>query len=338
MHRTDKIKNFIKKQVVNNPSNIVAMTASHFSVSRTTVLRHMQTLIDQGEIIKTGTTKQVCYTHPNTLNRLFTFDLNNTFDESIIFNQYLKKPITKYSSKACLDLCECTVTKILNNAKDHSKGKIVKLAFEIDEKNIHLSCHDNGTGVFKNLQQHFDFPDARTTLLELSKGKLTSDPVNHTGEGLFFSARAMDIFTLSANGFTFLRDNTVTDWTLFEEKTEPGTKLKMSIARNTSRSLNELFIEYQDDDSFAFSKTEVHIALAQEHGQRLISRSQAKRVVSNLEKFNVVTLDFKHVSLVGQGFVDQVFCVFQNANPAIQLNCINTNDDVAFMIKRSLNH
>ena len=106
MHRTDKIKNFIKKHVVNSPSNIVAMTTSHFSVSRTTVLRHMQTLIDQGEIIKTGTTKQVCYTQPDTLNQLFTFNLNNTFDESIIFNQYLKNPITKYSSKACLDLCE----------------------------------------------------------------------------------------------------------------------------------------------------------------------------------------------------------------------------------------
>ena len=52
MHRTDKIKNFIKKHIVNTPSNIVAMTASHFSVSRTTVLRHMQSLIDQGEIIK----------------------------------------------------------------------------------------------------------------------------------------------------------------------------------------------------------------------------------------------------------------------------------------------
>ena len=98
-----------------------------------------------------GTTKQVRYTQPNNLKQLFSFDLNNTFDESIVFNQYLKKPITQYSSKACLDLYEYTVTKILNNAKDHSKGTVVKLAFEIDEKNIHLSYHDNGIGVFKNL-------------------------------------------------------------------------------------------------------------------------------------------------------------------------------------------
>ena len=87
----------------------------------------------------------------------------------------------------------------------------MKLALEIDEKNIHISCHDNGIGIFKNLQQYFYFLDARTTLLELSKGELTSDPVNHIGEGLFFCARAMDLFTSSANGFTFLRDNTLTD-------------------------------------------------------------------------------------------------------------------------------
>jgi len=40
-----------------------------------------------------------------------------------------------------------------------------------------------------------------------------------------------------------------------------------------------------------------------------VSRSQAKRLLMGLEKFNTIILDFKGVVSVGQAFVDQVFRV-----------------------------
>ena len=100
--------------------------------------------------------------------------------------------------------------------------------------------------------------------------------------------------------------------------------------------MRAVFLDYQDDDSLQFSKTEVIIELAREHGQRLISRSQAKRVVANLDKFKQTTFDFKGVTIVGQGFVDQLFRVFQQQYPEIILNYINANDDVNFMIRRGI--
>ena len=336
MNQAEKIRQFIIKSIKKHPTDIVTVTAECFSVSRTTVLRHIQTLVNQGKVIKTGTTKQIYYTPASALNQSFTFTLNNAFAEYPLFDEYASPIIQKYGNTFCFDICEYILTEILNNAKDHSRGKTVKLSFSIDDKNMHFVCKDNGVGVFLNLQQALGFPDTRTTMLELSKGKLTSDTANHTGEGLFFSARAADIFKLSANGFSFLRDNTVGDWSLYEDKTEPGTTIAFSIERQTSRSLKDLFIAYQDDESLAFSKTEVLIALAKEHGQRLISRSQAKRVVSNLDQFNHVTFDFNNVTIVGQGFVDQLFRVFKNAHPNIEFNYINANDDVTFMIKRSI--
>jgi STAS-like domain of unknown function (DUF4325) len=68
----------------------------------------------------------------------------------------------------------------------------------------------------------------------------------------------------------------------------------------------------------------------------MISRSQAKRILTGLEKFKYVTLDFKGVRLVGQGFADEVFRVFKNRYPDIQIDYINANDDVKFMIERSI--
>lgn len=80
---------------------------------------------------------------------------------------------------------------------------------------------------------------------------------------------------------------------------------------------------------------EVKIELAKFHGERLIARSQAKRIVRNLDKFHHVLLDFKDVVAVGQGFVDEIFRVYTNQHPGIQFDICNANEDVTFMIERS---
>ncbi len=71
-------------------------------------------------------------------------------------------------------------------------------------------------------------------------------------------------------------------------------------------------------------------------GDRLISRSQAKRLTSGFERFVDITLDFDRVEAVGQGFVDELFRVYQQAHPEIRFHYINANENVEFMIKRGL--
>ena len=124
------------------------------------------------------------------------------------------------------------------------------------------------------------------------------------------------------------------DWSFYETKTKTGTQVDWVIHRNTDRHLQAVFKAYQDDDTQQFTKTEVIIELAKEHGQRLISRSQAKRVAAQLEWFKEVTFDFKGITAVGQGFVDQLFRVFQQQHPGIKLRYIHANEDVTYMIQR----
>jgi STAS-like domain of unknown function (DUF4325) len=81
---------------------------------------------------------------------------------------------------------------------------------------------------------------------------------------------------------------------------------------------------------------EILVSLRTLGSERYISRSQAKGILQNFEKFEIITLDFKGVSTVGQGFVDEVFRVYQNKHPQIKINYINANEDVLFMINRGL--
>ena len=75
--------------------------------------------------------------------------------------------------------------------------------------------------------------------------------------------------------------------------------------------------------------------LAEEYlGEHLISRSIARRILSNIEKFKVIFLDFDGVKTIGQAFADEIFRVFRNKHKEITILPINVDEEVKFMIKR----
>ena len=78
------------------------------------------------------------------------------------------------------------------------------------------------------------------------------------------------------------------------------------------------------------------IKLAQYGDGSLVSRSQAKRILSRFERFKTVVLDFTDVPFIGQAFADQIFRVFQNEHPEIELIPANTSPLVEGVIRRVL--
>ena len=61
-------------------------------------------------------------------------------------------------------------------------------------------------------------------------------------------------------------------------------------------------------------------------GEHLISRSIARRILSNIEKFKVIFLDFNRVKTIGQAFSDEIFRVFENKHKEITILLINMNE------------
>ena len=114
-----------------------------------------------------------------------------------------------------------------------------------------------------------------------------------------------------------------------------GTSVFFVLDKNTERTILQVFQEYTNDD-YIFDKTTITVHLAKEYmGELFISRSQARRILLNAEKFRVIFLDFSEVDTIGQAFADEIFRVYKNKNPGIQIIPINTNAEVEFMIKRS---
>lgn len=70
-------------------------------------------------------------------------------------------------------------------------------------------------------------------------------------------------------------------------------------------------------------------------GASFIARSAAKRLLRDLDRFRHVILDFAGVEAVGQGFADEVFRVWANDHPEIEITAENMSKPVAFMIERA---
>ena len=82
-------------------------------------------------------------------------------------------------------------------------------------------------------------------------------------------------------------------------------------------------------------ENKIIVHLVEEYlGEHLISRSIARRILSNIEKFKVIFLDFNGVKTIGQAFADEIFRVFRNKHKEITILPINVNEKVKFMIKR----
>ena len=96
-----------------------------------------------------------------------------------------------------------------------------------------------------------------------------------------------------------------------------------------------MFDSVSSGDDDAFTKTVVPVRLAQYGDERLVSRSQAKRLLAGVDKFRVVVFDFSGVEAVGQAFADEVFRVFKKQHPEMQIMSLNASKDVAQMISRA---
>lgn len=82
-------------------------------------------------------------------------------------------------------------------------------------------------------------------------------------------------------------------------------------------------------------ENKIIVHLVEEYlGEQLISHSIARRILSNIEKFKIVFLDFNGVKTIGQAFADEIFRVFRNKHKEITILPINMNEEVKFMIKR----
>ena len=182
--------------------------------------------MNEGQIEAEGTTKNKTYRLRELVNESFLLETEN-LQEDVVWSDRVK-PLLKNVKDNVLTICAHGFTEILNNAIDHSQSAMVAVLVQRNAARVRLVISDRGVGIFTNIQQKCGLEDIHHAILELAKGKLTTDPEKHSGEGIFFTSRMFDFFVITADNIRFIRgfDH---DW-LFDraiETQDNGTAVSM---------------------------------------------------------------------------------------------------------------
>ena len=334
--RSEDIERALLREVDAHPRDLVRVVADSMRLSRTAVAARARVLVEAGFLEKEGTTRPTYRRGPNRRAE-FRHALADLQEDRVWSRDVA--PLLRGLSANVLDICHHAVTEMVNNTIDHSEGSEVRIEVVVKEGRVELSVVDDGIGIFRKITRALALPDERLALLELSKGKLTTDPKRHSGEGVFFTSRMFDHFEIESGGLVFDHDATEPDDILLdidETADVGGTAVRMAIAADSPRTARQIFDAFSSGpDEYAFAKTVVPVRLAKVGDENLISRSQAKRLLLRVDRFRCVMLDFEGVTTIGQAFADEIFRVFSNEHPEVELVAIHAVPEVQQMIRRA---
>lgn len=334
--RFEELVRTVTADVAEHPRDLTRHYADRLGVSRVAANKYIQRLEREGWIARSGPS-----THPvfspgfkRSVARLYALP---GLEEHVVWEKDFKPCLSLAPN--ILSIVSHGFTEMLNNAIDHSAGKSVFVRASQDESSLRIIISDDGVGIFAKITAALELPDMRQALFELAKGKLTTDPSKHTGEGVFFTSRMFDTFEISANGLQFNHDaGSPHDWLQDAAGIFPGgTAVYMRIALTSARTAAEIYARFTGaPEDYDFSKTIVPMKLARFGDEQLVSRSQAKRLIARFDRFRTVILDFSEVQEIGQAFADELFRVYGSAHREVELLPKNMTEQVEKMWLRAV--
>lgn len=326
---------FIIQNLGAHPRDIVRVTSEKFGCSRQAVHKHLQRLITEGFLTSEGQTRNKIYQLAPLGKWSKRYELTSGLVESAVWSEDIK-PLLGQLPENVLSIWHYGFTEMLNNVIDHSGAQTVRISLTKTAAASTIKIYDDGVGIFRKIQAALGLLDARHAVLELAKGKFTTDPRNHSGEGIFFTSRMFDEFIIASGEVFFSNQfDEKEDWILHSGINAGGTLVEMMLNKHTARTTKEVFDRFTSDDDYGFTKTVVPVKLMHYGDDNLVSRSQAKRLLLRVDRFKTVVLDFAGVTAIGQAFADEVFRVFRSRNPGVKVLAIHTSPEVRRMITRA---
>lgn len=318
-------------------------------VSRQYINLVVSDLVAEGKIIKVGSTRYAFYVskaymidHPEVIPNIFKKRyVNKSLEEHRVLLEIEDRlPQLKELPENVRSIFTFAFSEMFNNAIEHSGSKIISVEVSMRNKFLSFVVNDAGVGVFRNIMKKKNLKSEIEAIQDLLKGKTTTMPKSHSGEGIFFTSKAGDKFALNSFGQILTIDNlskNISAGTTFAIKR--GTRVIFNISADSDRHLNDVFKKYTNPGSasdYGFDRTEIRVKLFTSGGVH-ISRSQARRILEGLDKFKVIMFDYDNVPLVGQAFADEIYRVFQKRHPGIRLENENMSEGVRFMVERARN-
>ena len=202
MSFTEAKRRAIRKYMLNkvrcDDADFIKKTAENFEISETSVRRYIKDCLDKGIMTedaerKTGLLLATVSEQWNMVNA-------GMLEEDELYWTHISPFLGELSGNV-QDIWYYAFTEIMNNAIDHSGGDQIRFGIQKDALYTEISITDNGVGIFRNIQDYFRKKsgislNSEQAAMELYKGRMTTDPARHSGEGIFFVSKMLSEFAV----------------------------------------------------------------------------------------------------------------------------------------------
>ena len=191
-------------------------------VTRAWVSAVISELVKKGILVKFGSTSGATYALPENATELGNSISKHLLRKDLKEHEVLdsinhQAPFLIQLDESVRSIFDYAFSEILNNAIEHSESTFVDVRVGADEKTLWFEISDNGIGVFNNVMGKRGLSNEFEAMQDLLKGKATTHPHAHSGEGIFFTSKVADIFILDSFGYSLRVDNNIPD--IFFEQT-----------------------------------------------------------------------------------------------------------------------
>ncbi len=329
--KREQVSNYIQELVGRGETCIPLKIQETFGLSRTTTQRYLRKLLEDGVIRKDEKgyrLKEKVFVLRQSLKGAIP-------GEDSLFQKFVAK-IQHFPDQAKSNF-SFIFLEIMNNALEHSSASAVMATLWVSPIELRCVIYDDGVGIFQQIKNFFreklneeiTLEDAK---LQLVSGGFTSDRENHGGEGIYNSSLLADTFFIRSGNLIFARDYEKVESFSAETKTKKkGTIVFFAVHRDTQKTLRNSDHANPDD---GFYRVTLPLRLMTLTGTALIARSQARRFTFNFIGKKEVILDFEGITDLGQPFAHEIFKVYRNGHPEVQLIAKNTTKEMDALIAR----
>ncbi|PIW90025.1 MAG: hypothetical protein COZ92_01790, partial [Candidatus Nealsonbacteria bacterium CG_4_8_14_3_um_filter_40_11] len=258
------IKKLILRQLTKKGTIKVADVVEITGFSRAYINRFFQELRDEGKVLLLGKANRAQYVliksakaAKKTLLTARRILKNKDLSEDLVLDEIKKDTgIFLPLPKNVIAILDYAFTEMLNNAIEHSNSSKIEIVIKKDSSGVRFEVVDFGIGIFNHLMKKKSLKSEFEAIQDLLKGKQTTAPQEHSGEGIFFTSKVADILTIQSSKKKLIFHNVLND--VFIKNTKPirGTKVTFFISLKSKRKLSKIFKEYSGN-SYEFSKTKV---------------------------------------------------------------------------------
>lgn len=327
----DPVDGLILESLGAHPGDLVRHVVEHSGLSRQAINKRVRALIEEGLIEASGTTKARQY----RWRPLLRVPVVEGLSEDMVWREHIAPRLVDAPANV-REILQYGVTEMVNNVIDHSGANQLVIVLRELEDELEVFIEDDGVGFTQKLVQELGLEDSRHALLELTKGKLTTDPARHSGEGIFFTSRMCDRFMIWSRDACLMRIEGVGFQVAEGVQERPGTTVRLIVRHDTIRTTREVFARHASAaDDYRFARTAVSVLLVRHEGESLVSRSQARRLLARGDQFEEIRLDFGGIDFIGPAFADEVFRVYPRTHADIKLTVEHASEEVARMIAKA---